>query len=148
MAEVDDAVVVADDLDVINVARVAERKELAHRARLECIDDPLPPPWNSFREQGQDQSKQLADEQPGKNLAGCCRHRCPWMRRPMLNEQGTPRFVRAQKCISPNLTTNGTALGSGKSRLLRVCPTRTGRLHCFKPFGFDRREKLRCVDEA
>ena len=116
MAEMDDAVVVADDLHMAEVVSMAKRQQFAHRTRLQSLHIPLAHPGKAPGRQGQDERDHLADQQPGKKRTDGRRQELSRARRSMTNEHVAPGSIRAQERVGPILTAHGSTSGLRASR--------------------------------
>ena len=106
MAEVDDAVVVADDLHMADVVSMAKRQQFAHRTRLQSLNIPLSQPWKAPRQHGQDERDHMADQQPRQKRTHCCRQELSWAWHSMTKEHVAPGSIRAQERVGPILFTD------------------------------------------
>ena len=70
VAEVNDAVVIADDFHVLEVMRVVKREQFLKRARLKRVKVPLPQRRAHARQQIENDSREMADQQQRENKAG------------------------------------------------------------------------------
>ncbi len=150
MSKVSDAVVIADDLYMVEVVTVAERKELANRTGPERLHMPLPPPGRALPQQRENQCDQLADEDPGQQSArGCCQ-RLAQPGASVPHEHLTPGCVRAQERIVPIFKTQRSAGGFTHVRLFAAEARiiRAGACSFMEPLCLDSREQLRTFDET
>src|SRR5262249_21687945 len=101
VAEVDDAVVVTDYLEVAVAVRVVQGEQLPDGARPQRVTVPAPQRRPAPGEQGQDEGGEVADQQQGEQGAGRGQAGADRAQRPVLCQDAAPGSVRAGQGVNP-----------------------------------------------
>src|SRR5262245_53876577 len=119
LAEMNDAVVIADDLHIPIVVRIIKGQELICRAGMQRMEVPATQRWPYPHHDVEQQTEQLADEQETQDRRERCQHTAPQSILLVFVKQHLPGSVWTEQRVGPTATRSrfGNLLVDGREQL-------------------------------